>query len=117
MPFEADLSRPLAQQLAQRLVLTLNRTDDWDTQVGFRLVKETGAIRLFRLVTDAPHRTAQLYEFYGSATDDSAKAEVKKLYEPCLEAATAINGVIDKDRLIMPDDAIELSWPPAPPEE
>ena len=46
--FEADLSRPRARELARHLGLTLNRTDNWDAQVGFRLIGESGAIRLFR---------------------------------------------------------------------
>jgi hypothetical protein len=100
-----------ATELAQRLDLTLNRTDDWDTQIGFRLIGETGAIRLFRRETGPEGGRPPWFEFYGPATQGRDRDQIAALYERAMEAVRSIDGRIDQDRVIDPRHSIELPRP------
>lgn len=114
LPFEAELSKPALTQLARRLDLTLNRTDDWDTQVGFRLVGETGAVRLFRRLTGEEDDRRPSFEFYGTATEGRDREQVGALYPHAVDAVRSIDGRIDDARIIDPGHSIELPGPTNP---
>ena len=52
LPF--DVGAPASwDDYLRRLDLTPTRVDDWDLQMGFRLVGDTGAIRLFKRTAEA----------------------------------------------------------------
>jgi hypothetical protein len=109
LPFDVDMSRPVAEHLARRLQLTLTRVDDWDSEMGFRIVGNTGALRLFRRTTDNEDTARHpWYEFYGTAVESSDREPIRQLYGECLEAVEAVRGRVDDFRVIDPDHSVEL---------
>ena len=109
IPFETDLASPqMAQHLAERSGLTPTRTDDWDSQMGFRLVGETGAVHLFRETRDEPKGRPPSYEFSGTAIDGEDRQRVASLFGLCRAAVEFIDGRIDEKRLIDPSHSIDL---------
>ena len=102
LPFEANPSRLVAQTLGTRVGLTMNRIDDWDTQVGFRLIGETGALRLFRRNNTKDEGGGLRYEFYGTATKTEDCSKVGALFETCQQAVNLIKSHIDRESVIEP---------------
>ena len=106
IPFEAVLSRVEIDEYMAPLKLTVNRSDDWDSQVAFRLIGGTGALRLFR-VDDmevdcaAPERKAA-YEFHGTAIDGDDQYSVSQLYNQCRKVLNSVAQFVDVKGLIEP---------------
>jgi hypothetical protein len=99
--FKGDFSGPQSSSLADRLGLTLTRVDDWDRLVGFRLVGDSGAIRLFV----SPKRDLDRdtwYNLSGTATELQDQESLEKDYEECVAAIRSVGGKIDDERSIRP---------------
>ena len=56
LPFDAEMHRPDAEQLARQLQLTLTRVDDWDREMAFRIVGTTGTIAPLQTIGRRGHR-------------------------------------------------------------
>ena len=98
LPFVVRTSVPWADTLRLGLALTPTRVDDWDLQMGFRLVGDTGAIRLFKRTTEDEGGNPS-YALFGTAVTPEDRYQVGKLYRTCLDAVQSINAQIDKERL------------------
>jgi len=107
LPFVVDMLQPRANTLRQTLDLTLTRVDDWDLQMGFHLVGETGAIRLFKRTTEG-EGTNQAYALFGTAVTPEDRKQVTSLYPTCLDAVRSIHAQIDNQRLIDPRSTEQL---------
>jgi hypothetical protein len=83
VPFFATLSRQEILEMASNLRLTVNRTDDWDSQIAFSLCGETGSVRLFRKSDEEAVKMAYNYEFYGTASNEEDAELVKRFFGPC----------------------------------
>ena len=108
LPFDAEMHRPDAEQLARQLQLTLTRVDDWDREMGFRIVGATGAVRLYKRSGDEDTPVHDWYEFYGSAIEQEDYDPVRQLFGRCVEAVRSIGGRIQEFRVIDPDHSVEL---------
>jgi hypothetical protein len=75
------------------LGMTPTRTDDWDREAGFRLVGETGALRLF-----LPDEARPCFTLMGTATDDDSWVQVRDMAARCKKAITAFGGKTDPAR-------------------
>ena len=102
VPFFATLSRQEILEMASNLRLTVNRTDDWDSQIAFSLCGETGSVRLFRKSDEEAVKMAYNYEFYGTASNEEDAELVKRFFGPCRDAVISLNGKIDEDHVIAP---------------
>jgi hypothetical protein len=80
----------------------VNRTDDWDSQIAFSLFGDTGSLRLFRKDDGEAVEMMSSYEFYGTASNERDAELVEKLFDPCRNAVSFVNGKIDKDHVIAP---------------
>ena len=113
VPFTATLDWAKKTQLAGTLSLTLKRVDDWDREVGFRLIGNSGVIRLLQTEDfyDPEQGAWEEYELYGSAdeNDTESQTQIARLFDDCLSAVRAIEGRIDQARQIIRYPA-ELSW-------
>jgi hypothetical protein len=107
LPFGVGTSAPWANTLKNRLELTPTRVDDWDLQMGFRLVGDTGAIRLFKRTTVGQGANPE-YALFGTAVTPEDRDQVTTLYPTCLEAVRSIDAQIDRDRLIDPQRTEQL---------
>jgi hypothetical protein len=107
VPFFTRLSRRETIDIAVYLDLTLNRTDDWDSQLAFSLLGETGSLRFFRKDNEKEENS---YEFYGTAGDEKDAESVARYFGRCLEVVRALpGGQIDERRMIVPPgEKIEL---------
>lgn len=100
LPFAVETSVSWVDTLTQ-LEMIPTRVDDWDLQMGFRLVGNTGAIRLLKRTTEA-EGTNLAYALFGTAVSPEDRDQVKKLYWTCLNAVGSIGAQIDKEQLIDP---------------
>lgn len=107
VPFHVDLDgkwKEQLQRLEKTLDLTPTRVDDWDSQVAFGLVGETGAIRLFSRNDEEAFPFALL----GTAGTSEDRAELSRLYGHCLDAAREV-AQIDYENLITPEKSQQVS--------
>ncbi|MEP6495015.1 MAG: hypothetical protein ABJF01_20175 [bacterium] len=102
--FEADLSGPRSGALTSRLGLTLNRIDDWDRLVGFRLVGASGAIRLFLSPKSQTSDRDNEFDLSGTATDVQDQRALAALYNECVSAIESMGGRIDFHGAIDPSN-------------
>ena len=107
LPFVVEMSQPRADRLRQRLDLTPTRVDDWDLQMGFRLVGGTGAIRLFKRTTEGDGANPA-HALFGTAVTPEDRSRVRDLYGECLDALHSIDAQIENERLIDPQMAEQL---------
>jgi hypothetical protein len=107
LPFVVGRSAPWADTLRRGLELTPTRVDDWDLQMGFRLVGDTGAIRLFKRTTEGEGANPA-YAVFGTAITPEGRHQVIKLYWTCLDAVHSIDAQIDNERLIDPQKTEQL---------
>jgi hypothetical protein len=109
VPFFARLSRSDIREIASQLRLTENRTDDWDSQIAFTLLGETGSLRLFRK-DDGKEENS--YEFYGTASDETDAELVAEYFDRCTKVVSSLEGSqIDGRHVIAPPgEKIELHW-------
>ena len=106
VPFQANLTWPMRLKLGQLLNLQIKRTDDWDDEVGFRLVGSKGAIRLYQLDTNVLESNAQsqYYELHGTTVDSDSQDLVASEFAACQDAVIKIGGRIDEIRVINPSE-------------
>jgi hypothetical protein len=102
LPFKANLSLAREHELEKRLQLTMNRTDDWDAEIGFRLIGRTGALSLLRLERVRPENNLTRYGFYGTAIDQDDRSAVGELFGLCKEAIPTVEGHIERERVVAP---------------
>ena len=107
LPFIAEMSERQAVTLREELELTPTRVDDWDLQMGFRLVGDTGAIRLFKRSTEG-NESYPMHALFGTAVTPEDRSRVRDLYRECLDAVISIDAQIDKERVIDPQKAEQL---------
>lgn len=107
LPFVVEALGPWKDELRRRLNLTPTRVDDWDLQMGFRLIGNTGAIRLFNRTTE-DNEVHPAYELLGTAVTPEDRARVTEVYQECLGALGYIPVEIDYGRLIDPARAGQL---------
>lgn len=109
LPFTVRTSKPepWADTLTQGLKLTPTRVDNWDLQMGFRLVGCTGAIRLFKRTTE-DEEANPAYALFGTAVTPEDRSQVTELYRTCRNAIKSINAQIDNDGLIEPQKTEQL---------
>jgi hypothetical protein len=100
--FEAPSFGPQSSELTSRLGLTLSRVDDWDRLMGFRLVGDSGAIRLFVGPKTEHNDRDAWYSLSGTATDPQDRASLEKQYDECVAAVRSIGGRIDEERSTRP---------------
>jgi hypothetical protein len=100
--FKADFSGQQSLSLTNRLGLTVTRVDDWDRLMGFRLVGDSGAIRLFVSPKRDPNDRNTWYNLSGTATQLQDRESLEKLYEECVAAVQSLGGQIDDGRSIRP---------------
>lgn len=100
--FNADFTSESLETFSQSLTLTRKRLDDWDSLMGFRIIGETGSIRLYKI------DNAGQYVIQGVALDAEAKEAVKALYDDCLKTIYAAGGKINPP-------VPHINRPPAPP--
>jgi len=100
--FEAASFGPQSSELTSRLGLTPSRVDDWDRLMGFRLVGDSGAIRLFVGPKAELSDRDAWYNLSGTATAPQDQASLEKLYEECVAAVRSIGGRIDEERSTRP---------------
>lgn len=107
LPFVVETSAPWADTLRRGLELTPTRVDDWDSQMGFHLVGDTGAIRLFKRETEGKG-AIPAYALFGTAVTPEDRYQVRKLYWTCLDAVRSIDARIDNEQLIDPQKTEQL---------
>jgi hypothetical protein len=76
--------------------------------MGFRLVGETGAIRLFKRTTGGGG-FCPAYTLLGTAVTPEDRSEVESLYSTCVEGVNSIEARIDTKRLIDPETGGSLA--------
>lgn len=96
-----------AEELQRQLELTPTRVDDWDLQMGFRLVGDTGAIRLFKRTAEGEGAYPE-YALFGTAVSWEDRKKVSGWYQRCRGAVEGIHARIDNERLIDPQMAGRL---------
>ena len=107
LPFVVVTTEPWADKLRQEIKLTSTRVDDWDLQMGFRLVGRTGAIRLLKRTTEG-NEANPAYALFGTAVNPKDRSKVAGLYRECLKALNSIYAQIDNKRLIDPPRVEQL---------
>src|SRR5947207_13587185 len=107
LPFVVGTCATWAATVRRGLELTPSRVDDWDLQMGFRLVGDTGAIRLFKRTTEAEGANPA-YALFGTAVTPKDRYQVTELYPTCLDAVRSIDAQIDNERLIDPQKTQQL---------
>jgi hypothetical protein len=96
LPFFVRTKEPWADTLRPELKLTATRVDDWDLQMGFRLVGDTGAIRLFNRRTESDEANPA-YALFGTAVTPEDRNEVANLYRTCFNAVLSIGAQSSSD--------------------
>jgi hypothetical protein len=105
IPFQADPAQ--IGRFVEIVSLEPARTDDWDSQLGFRLFGTDGAVRLFRTSGDPSNGKAIGFEVHGTAVRRAAVEVVAAEYEKCRMAIERIDGTVMKSGVV-PPPGVEL---------
>ena len=89
--FGADLHSDNRKKIAKALGLTLKRTDDWDQEVGFRLVDGNATLRLFQF-------DGECLLIAQASKPDSQKL-LLSMIDDCIDAIESIGGAVDRKKI------------------